>query len=55
MNSAHLRLKNLQSLKVDVLTTACPLCKMNFRYTSVRKSIPVKVCDITEIVELALR
>jgi len=55
MNSAHLRLKNLQSLKVDVLTTACPLCQMNFRYTSIRKSVPIKVCDITEIVDLALR
>jgi len=55
MNSAQSRLKNLQSLKVDVLTTACPLCQMNFRYTSVRKSIPIKVCDITEIVDLALR
>jgi len=55
MNSAYLRLKNLQSLKVDVLTTACPLCQMNFRYTSVRKSLPIKVCDITEIVDLALR
>jgi Fe-S oxidoreductase len=55
MNSAQSRLKNLQSLKVDVLTTACPLCQMNFRYTSVRKSIPIKICDITEIVDLALR
>ena len=55
MNSAHLRLKDLQPLKVDVLTTACPLCQINFRYTSVRKSVPIKVCDITEIVELALR
>ncbi|UCF58857.1 MAG: (Fe-S)-binding protein [Candidatus Bathyarchaeota archaeon] len=49
MNSAYLRLKDLQPSKVDVLTTACPLCQMNFRYTSVRRSIPIKVCDITEI------
>ena len=55
MNSAYLRLKDLQPLKVDVLTTACPLCQINFRYTSVRKSVPIKVCDITEMVELALR
>jgi len=55
MNSASNRLKDLQTLKVDVLTTACPLCQMNFHYTSVRKSIPIKLCDITEMVELALR
>ena len=55
MDSAYLRLKDLQPLKVDVLTTACPLCQMNFRYASARKSVPIKVCDITEIVELALR
>jgi Fe-S oxidoreductase len=53
MNSAYLRLKDLQPLKADALTTACPLCQMNFRYTSVRKSVPTKVCDITEIVALA--
>jgi len=50
MNSAHVRLKDLQPLEVDTLTTACPL-----RYTSVRRSVPIKVCDITEIVESALR
>jgi len=55
MDSAHLRLKDFQPLKVDTLTTACPLCQMNFRYTSVRKSIPTEICDITEIVESALR
>ena len=55
MNSAHLRLKDLQPLKVDALTTACPLCQINFRYTSARKSVPIKACDITEIVESALR
>jgi heterodisulfide reductase subunit B len=54
MNSAYLRLKDFQPLKVDMLTTACPLCQMNFRYTSARKSLSVKTCDITEMVELAL-
>jgi len=55
MNSAYQRLKDLQPLKVDALTTACPLCQMNFRYTSVRKSVPTKVCDITEIIAQSLR
>lgn len=54
MNSADSRLKDLQPLKADALTTACPLCKMNFRYTSFRKSVPIKVWDITEIVESTL-
>jgi len=54
VNSAYLRLKDLQPLKVDALTTACPLCQINFRYASVRKSVPIEVCDVTEMVELAL-
>lgn len=54
MDSAYLRLEDLKPLEVDVLTTACPLCQMNFRYTAVRRSIPIKVCDITEMVELTL-
>jgi len=55
MDSAYSRLKDLQPFKVDVLTTACPLCQMNFRYASVKNSVPVKVSDITEMVESALR
>ena len=55
MDSANSRLMDLQSLGADVLTTACPLCQMNFRYASVGKSVPIEVCDITEIVESALR
>jgi len=55
MDSANLRLKDFQPLKLDTLTTACPLCQINFRYTSLRRSVPVRVCDITEIVESALR
>ncbi|MGQ9506439.1 MAG: heterodisulfide reductase-related iron-sulfur binding cluster [Candidatus Bathycorpusculaceae bacterium] len=54
MNCAGLRLMDLQSLNVDVLTTACPLCQINFRYTLARKSAPIEVCDIIEIVESAL-
>ncbi len=53
MNSAFQRLKDLQPLEADALTTSCPLCQMNFRYTSIKKSVPTKVCDVTEIVALA--
>lgn len=42
-------------LNIDMLTTACPLCQMNFRITAKRKSIPIKVSDITEIVGSALK
>ena len=55
MDSAYLRLKDLEPSRSDVLTTACPLCQMNFRYTSARRGIPLKVCDVTEMVELAIR
>jgi glycolate oxidase len=54
MKSAYLRLKDLMSLNVDVLITTCPLCQMNFRYTSLRRTVPVKIHDMTEIVESAL-
>lgn len=55
MDSAYLRLKDLEPSKSDVLTTACPLCQMNFRYTSARRGLSVRVCDVTEMVELAIR
>lgn len=54
INSAYLRLRDVEPLEVDVLTTACPLCQINLRYASLRKSVPIKVCDINEIVRSAL-
>ncbi len=55
LDSASTRLmKDVVPLNVNVLTTACPVCQMNLRYASIRNSIPVKVCDFTEIVEIAM-
>ncbi|MFW9906711.1 MAG: (Fe-S)-binding protein [Candidatus Thorarchaeota archaeon] len=54
MNSAHTRLKeDIIPLNVDLLTTACPQCQMNFNLTSRKKSIPLQIRDIAEIVESA--
>ncbi len=41
-------------LNTDILTTACPLCQMNFRITAKRLSIPLKVNDITEVIDSVL-
>ncbi|MFX1252616.1 MAG: (Fe-S)-binding protein [Promethearchaeota archaeon] len=54
MDSAYTRLKeDLISIKINTLTSACPLCEMNFRFAS-RKSIPIEIFDITEMIELAM-
>ncbi|MFX0170835.1 MAG: (Fe-S)-binding protein [Candidatus Hodarchaeota archaeon] len=55
MDSAYTRLKeDFLSLNADILITACPQCQMNFNITSRRKSIPLQIKDIVEIVELAM-
>ncbi len=52
MNSAFIRLANdVVPLNVDILSTACPTCQMNLRYTLIKKSIPLRVCDFAEIAE----
>ena len=55
MNSTLTRLINdVIPLNIDTLTTGCPACHMNFRYTTIKRSIPVKICDITELVEKSI-
>jgi fumarate reductase (CoM/CoB) subunit B len=55
LDCAAVRLKNdVKSLKVDSLATACPTCQLNFRFSSVKNSIPIKIYDVAEIVESAL-
>jgi len=52
MNSASTRLtKDVVPLNVDLMTTCCPACHMNLRYTAIKRLIPVKICDIMEVVE----
>ncbi|MFX1315436.1 MAG: (Fe-S)-binding protein [Promethearchaeota archaeon] len=58
MESAYTRLKeDLLPNNVEVLTTACPLCQLNFRFASRMNKSPkpsIKICDITEIIESAI-
>jgi len=52
MNSAFTRLtKDVVPLNVDLMTTCCPACYMNLRYITIKRSIPVKICDVMEVVE----
>ncbi len=55
LDSASTRLnEDFIPLNIDILTTACPLCQMNFRITAKRNAVPLQVNDITEIIESAL-
>ena len=55
LNCAAVRLRNdVKPLDVDSLVTACPTCQLNFRFSSIKNAIPIKIYDVTEIVELAL-
>ncbi|MCX8204867.1 MAG: (Fe-S)-binding protein [Candidatus Nezhaarchaeota archaeon] len=51
MDAAELKLtRDVKPLGVERLITACPACYMNFRYTSIDRSIPIEVQDLVEIV-----
>lgn len=55
MNSAFTRLaKDVVPLDVNLMATCCPACYMNFRYTAIKRSIPVKVCDVMDVVEKSI-
>jgi len=55
LDCAAVRLKNdVEPLGVDSLVTACPTCQLNFRFSSVKNSMPIKIYDVAEIVESAL-
>ncbi|UCG01525.1 MAG: (Fe-S)-binding protein [Candidatus Heimdallarchaeota archaeon] len=55
MDSTHTRLKeDVVPINVDCLTTACPQCQMNFHITSRRKSIPLQIKDVAEVVGSAI-
>ncbi|RLF14797.1 MAG: hypothetical protein DRJ97_05565 [Thermoprotei archaeon] len=56
MNAAELRLtRDIKPLGVDKLVTACPACYMNFKYTSIDRSIPIEVVDLAELTLEAAR
>jgi Fe-S oxidoreductase len=58
LESSQTRLTNdFIPTHVNILTTACPQCQLNFRFTSRKKNLTdnsLKVYDITEIFELAM-
>jgi len=52
MNSASTRLiEDVAPLDIDLMTTCCPACHMNLRYTAAKKSISVEIYDVMEVVE----
>ncbi|MFX1495915.1 MAG: (Fe-S)-binding protein [Promethearchaeota archaeon] len=58
LESTQRRLKEDLPKNVNVLTTACPQCKINFRFAShAKKSInrSLKIYDITELFESAMQ
>ncbi len=59
LETTQIRLKeDLIPANVNILTTACPQCQLNFRFASRRNSLTnnlIKVYDITEMVELAMK
>jgi Fe-S oxidoreductase len=58
LESSQIRLtKDVTPTNVNILTTACPQCQLNFRFASRKKYLTdnsLKVYDITEIFELAI-
>jgi len=55
LDCAAVRLKNdVKPLGVSSLATACPTCQLNFRFSSIKNSIPIKIYDVAEIVESAI-
>ena len=58
LESSQTRLtKDVTATNVNILSTACPQCQLNFRFASRNKNHTdnsLKVYDITELFELAM-
>ncbi|MFX1269533.1 MAG: (Fe-S)-binding protein [Promethearchaeota archaeon] len=58
LEATQIRLnEDLIPTNVNILTTACPQCQLNFRFASRRNSLTnnlIQVYDITEMIELAM-
>lgn len=46
--------KDVLPLNVEGLVTCCPMCYMNFKLTSAKKKLPLKIYDLTEVVAMAV-
>lgn len=42
-------------LDVDALVTSCPMCYLNFKFASMKKKIPLKVFDLSEVVAMGVK
>ncbi|MFX1355397.1 MAG: heterodisulfide reductase-related iron-sulfur binding cluster, partial [Promethearchaeota archaeon] len=58
LESTQTRLKEDLPKNVNILTTACPQCQLNFRFASHTGNSnykSLKIYDITELIDLALQ
>ncbi|MEE9151552.1 MAG: heterodisulfide reductase-related iron-sulfur binding cluster, partial [Thermoplasmata archaeon] len=46
--------KEVLPLGVEALVTSCPMCYLNFKYSSIKKKIPLKIYDLNEIVAMGI-
>jgi len=46
--------RSILPTKVGVLVSACPTCFINFRFTFLKRKLPVTVMDLAEVVSQAL-
>ncbi|MEM1538270.1 MAG: (Fe-S)-binding protein [Candidatus Nezhaarchaeales archaeon] len=47
--------KEVLPLNVEGLATCCPLCYMNFKLTSTKRKLPLRIYDLTEVVSMAIQ
>ena len=46
--------RSILPAKAEVLVSGCPTCFLNFRFTFLKRKLPVQVMDLAEVVSLAL-
>ena len=46
--------RSMVPAKTEVLVSGCPTCFINFRFTFLKRKLPVQVMDLAEIVNMAL-
>jgi Fe-S oxidoreductase len=48
----NMMIHDILPLKVEGLVTCCPLCYLNFKRTALKHKIPLKIYDLSEVVNL---
>jgi Fe-S oxidoreductase len=46
--------RDVLPLEVDALVSSCPMCYMNFKFTTIKNKIPLKIYDLSEIVLMGM-